>query len=241
MTTFDNPASCLETVLEEVITANEGENASEAWMKILDVSQPHLMAARIADLMAQFQAVRAAVDELPETEDPDGYRERLPQIALVIQELLSVNKVGQMKHFKALVTRDMIVTMRFCSGALRRNGILVTPTLDDAAVQDLHELVRQLIDETTDAALPVKIQEFMVGKLREIDELLLNVKIRGYAAVVAKMDELLGGAARESHGDSAETRKAWAIIAKLWARLTTVAAGTTTIAGAVDDTIRLLS
>lgn len=240
ISTFDNPAACFEAVLDAINKVSGDEQPVPTWMKILDVPDEHLLAAGIADLTSQFQAVKSAVEELPDTEDPDLFRQYLPAIERVLNDLLLVRNAGKMTHYKSLVTGEMVVAMRSCSGALRRNSSMVVPTLDDDAVQQLLELVRELVDEVISAGLSPTIQMFMVGKLREVEDLLLHVKIAGFTAVVDKLDEMLGGAIREARGDRTAFEKAHAFIQRLWAKLTTVATGTSAITGAVEDTMRLL-
>jgi hypothetical protein len=158
--------------LSSAASSRSGNLAADAWAGILNAGRATpLFFARVADLTALVAEVRALVEDLPDTEDPELIVRHYDQVDGIVANFIHVGNIN-MNEFMEPLKDTGLISIEMADRALRRRGHRES-RLEQSELDRLRDEVHDLISDVLGAdSLAAEQKRSIVAHLRAVEDTL---------------------------------------------------------------------
>lgn len=193
MTSINNPAGRLKSLLDKGRGIDKATRLSQAWAQILEVDpkDKSTLLKHIGSLLALPADVRKEVTSLPEL-DHSVYLRWMPKVEKAFGIL---NLDMKWEQFYQHFTPEVMFGLDVCSEVLSRQA--GQAELDEGQLTKLLEDVSSLLKELHSSDLPADLRERLAMHLVAVEDALKEYRIRGSRPVEAEVERLIGAVVRD--------------------------------------------
>lgn len=181
----------LYSILKEAWDEDGNEHTVKVWAKVLgaDASNIAELSTKIGQLILLLNDVRNDINGL-EITNFDKFIKPIDkiQVFFLSNQMFNQNWVA----IKGQVTEETLDLIDACGDliAAQSKGFReISPT----ELENLQQEIRNLQDEIRDSGIDKETKIFLINKLRKIEELILNYRIRGSSGLAKVSEEVSGG------------------------------------------------
>ncbi|WP_214107831.1 hypothetical protein [Acrocarpospora catenulata] len=190
---LDNPAGRLQAMLSDLREIGPNTPVRHAWAKVLGIRADDLpeFVRRFGLLVSLPGQIRAEVDALEDV-DPDMLLRHLPDVEAALEESLASPNAALGNVF-AKYDSTALFALEACSDYLHRRR--AESVISDDGLKEIVEKTRELIDYVLQSDIPDDLKTFLLTRLREIEQAVQDIQIRGTQALVDVLERTAGALA----------------------------------------------
>lgn len=191
MSDISSSGKKLYSILKEAWNEDGEKHIVNVWVKVLggDASNLADISVKLGQLIVLLNEVRNDIKDL-EISNIDKFLKALDKIQIVILS----NQIFSVKWgiVKAQITEETLDLIDACGDLLAATakGLREVSPIE---LEELQEEIRDLQDEIRDSDIEKETKIFLINKLRKIEELILNYRIRGSSGLAKVSEEVSGG------------------------------------------------
>jgi hypothetical protein len=195
VTYLDNPAGRLLALFQAARRIDQATAATKGWSHVfgIETGDNVQFVERVGLMFKLAQEVRVRVEERVD-EDPTIILEHFSQVEQTLENFFTIGNKHMQQFLANLDPRSGEYSLKLCSSILHRVAPELPIETDQA--EDLRRQVEELIDETLSADdLEASVRAWLVKRLNEIRDVLINLKLHGAPGLELAKDRLVGGLA----------------------------------------------
>lgn len=181
----------------------QNRSAAAGWAEVFGIRYSEDVGRLLTDgaaLWGLAADTRRKIEALSD-DDPGVVLEHFSEVEQTLANFQGTAGVT-MESFLAPLRPTGEQSLKLCSSLLRRRWR--EPVLNEEAVKDLLMQLRALLADIEEASdLDLRLRAWLIDRLREVEQALVDVRLRGYSGVEAATDRLVGGLLRQPHRSEA--------------------------------------